>query len=147
MKRFALLIACTVAVFIVAAFVLPGIFVIPFFWYESNRPSCNEDSPVVAYARSLSQERLARLYRDMEGSTWNTEAPVPKEFADLKVARIRPSEGNIMVHGCFDHYVYLTFEGVGVEKKFARKRQIILSWGERPPQAGEQVLWTDVEKL
>jgi hypothetical protein len=71
---------------------------------------------------------------------------VPKEFSDLKVVRIRPGEGNIMVHGCFDHHVYLTFEGVGVEKKFAKKRQIILSWGEHAPQAGEQVLWTDVAK-
>jgi len=76
----------------------------------------------------------------------NTAVEVPKEFADLKVARIRPSEGNIMVHGCFDNYVHLTFEGIGVEKQFAKERRIILSWGERPPEAGEQVLWTNSRK-
>ena len=30
-----------------------------------GRPGCGEDSPSVAYARSLSQETLAQLYLDM----------------------------------------------------------------------------------
>jgi hypothetical protein len=157
MKKLALLIAGAIGLFVAAALVLPGIFLIPFAWFESHRPSCNEDSPVVAYARSLSHERLARLYRDMEAYSstrdglfgWNLSdaaVKVPKEFSDLKVVWIRPSEGNIMVHGCFDHYVYMEFEGVGANKGSPKERRIILSWGERPPEAGEQVLWTDASK-
>ena len=68
---------------------------------------------------------------------------VPAEFADLAVVRIRPREGDIMVHGCMDHYIYLQFEGIGITKKFDNERQIVLSW-EHPPDAGEQVLWEEI---
>jgi hypothetical protein len=116
---------------------------------------CDEKSPGVAYARSLSQERLARLYYDMEKYSTKDETPldgwwahhaqppVPAEFADLDVARIRPRDGNIMVHGCFDHYIYLAFEGVGDSKKFDKERRIVLSWGEHEEDMGEQVLWVE----
>jgi hypothetical protein len=36
---------------------------------------------------------------------------VPEVFKDLKVGKIRPSEGNIMVEGCMDEYVFLYFKG------------------------------------
>lgn len=49
--------------------------------------------------------------------------------------------GNIMVHGCFDHYIHLHFEGVGDHKQFDEARRILLLWGEHPEDMGEQVLW------
>jgi hypothetical protein len=116
---------------------------------------CDEKSSHVAYARSLSQERLARLYHDMESYSNKDETPfngwtaddkrvaIPSAFTDLQVARILPRDGNIMVHGCFDHDIYLHFEGVGILKQFDKERRIVLSWGEHPGDMGEQVLWTE----
>jgi len=116
---------------------------------------CDEKSSHVAYARSLSQDRLARLYSDMEAYSNKDETPfngwsvydkrvaMPSAFADLAVARIRPREGNIMVHGCLDHHIYLQFDGVGDFKQFDKERRIVLSWGEHPEDRGEQVLWTE----
>ena len=114
--------------------------------------NCDEKSPAVAYARSLSKDRLARLYYDMEAYSTRDETPLdgwwvgstPSEFADLAVVRVRPKEGNIMVRGCFDHYIYLHFEGTGDHKEFDKERRIVLSWGEHPPDMGEQVLWEEV---
>lgn len=91
--------------------------------------SCNEDSEAVAYARSLSQERLKRLYYDMENYSSKTDLPIdgfqfydknitiPQEFDDLEVIKVRPDDGNIMIEGCFDHYVYLQFKGIGRFKR------------------------------
>lgn len=125
---------------ILALLALPMILIIvvDIVW---QAPSCQEDSEAVAYARSLSTERLARLYRDMElyshredilldGYQFGDERyEVPKEFSDLKVRKIRPKDGNIMVEGCFDHYIYLTFKSVGRLAKPGEKKKIILNWG------------------
>lgn len=114
---------------------------------------CDEKSAGVAYARSLSKDRLTRLYYDMEAYSTRDETPlygwwvsrreIPSAFADLAVVRIRPREGNIMVRGCLDHYIYLHFEGIGDLKRFDKERRIVLSWGEHPPDMGEQVLWEE----
>ena len=139
------------AVFVLISLPLIG------YWLLTPRDDliCDEDSAGVGYARSLSKDRLARLYYDMEAYSKKAETPfngwyvpdkriqIPAEFADLAVVRIRPGEGNIMVHGCLDHAIYLHFEGIGVEKAFAKERKIILSWGEHPPDTGEQVLWRE----
>ena len=122
-----------------------------FFW---DIPSCQEDSEAVAYARSLSSQRLEKLYKDMEAFSHREDIPidgyqvydesndVPDEFADLKVVKIRPEKGNIMVKGCFDHYIYLTFKGIGRRAQPNDKKQIILNWGEHPPNTGTEVLWS-----
>lgn len=114
--------------------------------------SCQESSEAVVYARSLPQERLKRLYEDMEGfskrddlpfdgySIHNKNSVIPEEFSDLKVIKIRPESANIMVQGCFDHYIYLRFTGYGSQSKFDPEKKIILNWGEHPPNAGTQVL-------
>lgn len=117
-------------------------------------PNCDEDSKAVAYARSLSQERLKKLYYDMERLAADEslldlcyeEKPgetFPEPFSDLQVLKIRPQMANIMVQGCFDHHVYLRFEGFANKRSMQQQRQIVLSWGEREPQAGEQVLWKE----
>tara|TARA_R110002072_G_scaffold104099_1_gene228384 strand:+ start:777 stop:1250 length:474 start_codon:yes stop_codon:yes gene_type:complete len=133
---------------------LPIIFVVIFalIWPVN---SCQEDSEAVAYARSLSTERLSQLYRDMEEYSHRDDIPIdgyhfgderyemPAEFADLNVVKIRPDDGNIMVEGCFDHYIYLTFRGIGHLAKPTDKKEIILNWGEHPPNTGTQVLWSE----
>lgn len=117
--------------------------------------TCDEDSEGVRYARTLSQERLAKLYYDMEEFSSNHTVPIsgysshdeerafPDQFSDLQVARIRPHEGNIMVQGCFDHYVYLEFEGIGQFKDHYPERRIVLGWGEHEDTTGSEVLWQE----
>ncbi len=117
--------------------------------------SCQEDSEAVAYARSLSSERLRKLYYDMERYSRKDDLPmggylignenyvVPEEFSDLNVVVVRPSRGSIMVEGCFDHYIYLRFNGVGHLAKPEDKKEIILNWGEHLPNTGTQVLWSE----
>ena len=115
--------------------------------------SCGEDSESVAYARGMSDERLAKLYYDIERFSLDPNTPYsdlekdsegvfPPPFSDIKAARIRPKQENIMLNGCFDHYVYLSFHGLDSNKEFYPKRQIILSWGEHDG-AGSEVIWTE----
>ncbi|MDM3871050.1 hypothetical protein QSV34_06735 [Porticoccus sp. W117] len=148
------LLAWNIFYVILALVSVPIIFVVAFslIWPVN---SCQEDSEAVAYARSLSSERLGKLYSDMEKYSYRDDLPiggyqvghdkyvVPQEFADLKVRKIRPKEGNIMVEGCFDHYIYLDFGGIGRLAKPNDKKEIILSWGEHPPNTGAQVLWSE----
>lgn len=126
-----------------------------FFMFDGGR-GCHKNSESVTYAKSLSQQRLAKLYKDMEKFSARNDIPfegywpllevgqvTPKEFSDLKVSRIRPKEGNIMVEGCFDHYVYLRFEGIGSLRDSSSKRRIILSWGEYEPDMGQEIIWEE----
>ena len=131
------------------------VYLAPMFAIFSDAPSCEENSEAVAYARSLTQERLKKLYYDMEGYSTREDIPydgynlfdetqsIPSEFSDLKVRKIRPADENIMVEGCLDHFVFLRFEGFSNFRKNDSNRQIILTWGERPPDAGSQVLWAE----
>lgn len=154
-RKFSLKLLARNFIFVMLALVsLPVIFVVIFspIWPGN---SCQEDSEAVAYARSLSTERLSKLYWDMERYSRREDLPidgyqfgderyeVPAEFSDLKVRKIRPNDGNIMVEGCFDHYIYLTFKGFGRLAKPSDKKQIVLNWGEHPPNTGTQVLWSE----
>lgn len=117
--------------------------------------TCDEDSDGVLYARSLSQERLEKLYYDMERFSNDDSVPTngydsliksakfPLEFSDLEVAKIRPEDANILVQGCFDHYVYLHFQGYGRLTEFYPERRIVLSWGEHDETRGTEVLWRE----
>lgn len=113
-----------------------------------DTPSCGKDSEAANYARSLSNQRLTELYNDMarmygmnevpyEGYTTFDSRGLPKEFADLKVKIVRPKQTNIMVEGCFDHYMYLHFKGISDNEP----KQIILQYGEHP--IGLEVLWPE----
>jgi len=127
----------------------------PIIYWVLTAPSCDEESEAVAYARSLSEERLARLYKDMELYSQSKDTPrigyapkqensdVPEAFADLDVVRVKPSWGVIVVQGCFDHGVYLYFRGIGISKDHKGKKQIAVGWGEVPPHSGTEVLWTE----
>lgn len=135
------------------AIAVPLVLIVMLNVFTGPIPSCTEDSNAVKYARSLSSERLANLYEDMYKFYTNKTSPsggyyvssgemeIPLEFADLKVARIRPADANIMIEGCFDHYVYLHFEGYRFKDALELK-QIVLSWGEHT-NAGKEVLWAE----
>ena len=113
---------------------------------------CGFDSEAVVVTRGLSQERLARLYRDMERDHYDLTIPrsgwgigsqntdLPERYNDLAVVRVSPALGNIMLNGCFDHYSMLYFHGFG-EADPAR-RFVELIWGEPHSQgAGKWVIW------
>jgi hypothetical protein len=127
--------------------------VVLMFLFGDTATSCSEDSVSVAYARGLSKERLAKLYYDVEKSALNPDEPYsdlkpniegvfPEPFSDIKAVRIRPKQENIMLNGCFDHYVYLSFHGLADNKEFYPERQIVLSWGEHD-RAGNEVIWSE----
>ena len=132
---------------------VPLILIVVFIVFTGPIPSCTEDSDAVRYARSLSSERLSILYNDMKKFYINKTSPaggyyvssgemeIPIEFKDLEVAKIRPADANIMIEGCFDHYVYLHFEGYRF-KKAPEIKQITLSWGEHS-NAGKEILWAE----
>ena len=120
MKRFFKLLLVLVVLVIVSIFAFG-------YLLFRDMPSCGEDSEAVFYARSLSQERLKKLYSDMEEYSKRDDLPFagyeatdksvphPEPFSDLKVRAIRPRDGNILIEGCFDEYVYLRFKGLVFE--------------------------------
>lgn len=138
----------------VAVIAAPAVlFVVMMLLLGDAATSCGEDSESVSYARGLSKERLAKLYYDMERFSLDPATPYfdlksdsegvfPEPFSDIKAARIRPKEENIMLNGCFDHYVYLSFHGFESNKQFHPQRQIVLSWGEFDG-AGSEVVWSE----
>jgi hypothetical protein len=119
----------------------------------SRMPQCGKSSKQATMARSLSQERLARLYQLMrelrespvdDGSRFAGYSgdTIPSEFRDLKCKRVRPSDfsPNIMLEGCFDHYLYLKFYGIGKSKESGdHSPRITLQYGEF--EIVEEVLW------
>lgn len=118
---------------------------------------CSESSEAVTYARSLSKERLEKLYYDMERLSTDPSMPTsgyckielkngesfPEPFSDLEVDEIRPADGRIMLEGCFDHFVIMFFEGFEHRGRIEAERRIVLVWGEFEPDAGSQVLWKE----
>ena len=112
--------------------------------------SCGPNSQAANYIRNLSKERLHTLYLDMEKYYADPNTPdegwfafqqnnLPECFRDLKVARIRPRETNIMVKGCFDEFMYLDFSGFGG----TGPRIITLSYPTGPRSFGSEIIWTE----
>ena len=115
-------------------------------------PSCGEESPSVALARGLTAPQLAHLYERMSALSEVEFNPplneyyfdeVPIEFAYLNAKKVRPHRGNIMLEGCFDHYVYLDFPGVGSARppQDGSERAVVLSYNEWPVKS--EVLWSE----
>ena len=119
----------------------------------SRMPQCGKNSKQAAMARSLSQERLAQLYHQMrklrespvdDGSKYAGYSghAIPLEFRDLNCRTVRPGDfaPNIMLEGCFDHYLYLRFYGIGEsEDSGDHSPRITLQYGEF--ELVEEVLW------
>ena len=116
------------------------------FLFSSDSRGCTKDSQAANYVRSLSQDRLEKLFEDMDiysaredlpfdGYYVHQEKGLPPEFQDLEVVRVRPRSKNIMVEGCFDHYLYLRFHTSenGV-------KTITMQYGEH--DIGTEVVWS-----
>ena len=103
--------------------------------------TCDNDHESVLAAKSLSDDRLAALYRDSEvllrlGTSVDL-APIPDEFQDLEpiyLRRIGEAALDIKLASCFDHGVFLRAD--------AKSGQVTLRFGEGPT-SGEEVLWTN----
>mgnify|MGYP001341454022 CR=1 FL=1 len=120
-------------------------------------PSCDASSPAVAYANGLTQARLGKLYADMEvysknpnvtvyGYNFSDMTSVPRDFSDLKVTKVRPKLGTVVVEGCFDHHVLLRFDPLAQQvtgsavRRPPSQRQIVLVYDEPPI---EKVIWSE----
>ncbi|WP_339075412.1 hypothetical protein [Teredinibacter turnerae] len=133
MKKFVKYIVYAFAILILCFI---GLMVLAGLMFGDSR-GCGKDSEAAEYARSVSQERLAKLYKDMEIYYLNSEGEfddiylqsnqdIPIEFRDLEVVRISPGRNHIMVEGCFDNYMYMYFRGISTKEE----KEIILSYGE-----------------
>lgn len=111
--------------------------------------SCGKESEATVWARSLDESRLALLYADFEKLAANENVArvysfhgegqqIPPDFSDLKVVKLRPKRGYILVKGCMDHGVVMSFKGLN---KPGETQSIELSWGEVPPHSGSEVIW------
>ncbi len=112
---------------------------------------CDESSPEVDYARSIPQERLARLYADAkeqydkgeylykarsnrdDSPEWLSDI----EYRYISLDRVRAV---IVLRGCFDHFVSIYINGVN--QRGGDQAELLLVWGEGPA-AGKQVLWKE----
>ncbi len=112
--------------------------------------SCGRNSDAAVWARSLTDERLALLFSDFEKlaadenvrrvySFHGEGEAMPPEFADLKIIKLRPKRGYILVSGCMDHGVVMSFNGLNQPNEV---QSIKLSWGEVPPHSGSETIWS-----
>lgn len=132
---------------LVGGFFLIGIILGLIFFRSAS--DCSGDSKSAEYVRSLSSQRLSKLYDDMEKFYYmNQESPykeysiygetaVPKEFSDLKVISIRPGRVHIKVVGCFDNYMYLYFNGI----REPGEKEIVLQYGEH--EVIKEKIWSN----
>ena len=106
-------------------------------------------TPSVEHAKSLSQERLQKLYYQMEKITNELESDYdPKydgmkypQISDIKFVLIRKSSASMMLGGCFDSKVFLKFGGLGSYSDKNSSRSITLTWGEYPINV--ETLWEE----
>ncbi|MFW5425962.1 MAG: hypothetical protein ACKE8R_01805 [Methylophagaceae bacterium] len=121
--------------------------------YSGFGATCTEGHPTVAHARSLPQEQLALLYRDIYRLRENNKnnpleygslgEAIPDNFKFLNAVRIRPNDyrPHIMLAGCMDEFVSLSFYSTDSEKP-----GIVLSWAagtnDSPYAVGSEVLWS-----
>jgi hypothetical protein len=119
-----------------------------------NFPTCGPNSDAVSDVKSLSQQRLYRLYEDLqklakksdilrdEHASNNKRRPIPDEFSDLDFAKIRPIQGNIMVTGCLDEFVYLRFSG-GIWSDGDKKITLSYPNHKGPYETTKEELWSE----
>ena len=119
-----------------------------------NAPTCGPNSYAVTDVKSLSQQRLSMLYADLqllakkshmskdEYASSIKGRPIPDEFSDLDFVKIRPIQGNIMVAGCLDEFVYLRFSG---DIWSDGDKKITLSYPNHkgPYETTEEELWSE----
>jgi hypothetical protein len=108
-------------------------------------PTCDEGDAEVAFARSLSDARLAKLFLDVRFyAPWRhmSQDEIPEEFLDLEPLAIRahqPGSVHFRLRGCMDHHIDLVVYGADAPDRDSNPR-IELWYDEWPPQ--HEVLWT-----
>ena len=106
--------------------------------------SCGSNEEAVALARSLSQQRLAKLFSDVQALDLagqpqlyiDTRTNTPSAFADLQVQSIASDGHTARLHlsGCVDDKVLLVIKGLGS----SGRKQVSLLPGEAKSSV---VLW------
>ena len=108
--------------------------------------TCDENAPSVTYARRLSAQRLSELHSEIEtlvqsGVRLNREPArstrVPESLSDLRFHNITiaGSRTRLMLDGCMDTFVIITFRGIADDNRPA----VILQWGEGPTRGSEEI--------
>lgn len=128
--------------FFISIFVLFVGLVLCVLFFFGDGSDCNGDSKSANYVKSLSEERLIKLYGDMV-KLYQTEDKYlvipkdyfPEEFSDLDVISLNPGRAQILVMGCFDNYMHLNFYGIKDQKENAIK----LRYGEI--EVVEEQIW------
>jgi hypothetical protein len=129
----------------VALWLVPVVYLVYVFGWPL--PDCGPESAAVAKARSLSQARLAGLHAEMSRLAGQDPSAhsIPAELWPPAVASLHPRKVSadfaprIMLEGCFDHFVFLQFEGTPGELT-PRTPKVLVSWGEGP-NSGVETLW------
>lgn len=121
--------------------------------------SCRDINAFCSYTdkiekiRSLPEDRLAKLYKDMKtlydssddsvaGYYWaNTEPNLPPEFSDLDISVIKPKEAVIIIGGCFDDKAFLNFRGLDSSNDTFSNPEIYMHWGDLCKECN-QVIWS-----
>ena len=110
-------------------------------------PSCEDDSPEVAYARSLPPDRIQRLVNDTAELLWRddpafqlSEKPekerLPSSFQDLEfvLLSVHSNRAHYRLQGCFDHWTDLV-----VVRNESSPHHVELWYGEHP--VVREILW------
>lgn len=132
---------------IIVVLVTANIFISLLSGCSSSQSACDEQSEAVQFAKTLSQNRLDKLYADIKSfaesgqefhRVESNSKVSPEELSDLLYQDILLDglRSRILLKGCFDHYVILNFNGIYNDKPDS----IILSWG-KGSNYGKQQLW------
>lgn len=113
---------------------------------------CDESDPTVHLARQLTPQTLAELYQLMSDWEKNDRIPfdsaAPHTLPAIKNSPLNqaerilfiPAQQRIILKGCLDHSIQLQILRNN-DTSSTMRDSIILRWGERPPEAGQQILW------
>ena len=142
-----------------SAALLFAVFLCVVITFDFFEPDCSESSLEADYARSISDERLAKLFdqlleikltddliRSDLSNYQNIVLPTgirvsheysPRELKDLKFDNVRISKrsSRLMLKGCFDHFLTLNIHGL----YDGEKPKITLNWGVTTHQS--ETLW------
>lgn len=130
------------------------IFIISFLTFLSSQDhtvegGCGEGSRYVAYARSIPEVRIKKMYFDLKKYVdkgqefrWirGNQKESPVDFSDINYKNLylskRSFKSRFLLNGCFDHHIIIYFSGVIDDDTPSAK----LVWGEGP-SAGSEILW------
>ena len=117
-------------------------------------PSCGEDSEAVAYARTLSAERLQTIFTDIQTMASDPDLPIeglriggeypesPEAFSDLEAKEVVPSKGKLVLEWCTGTEVHLAIAETPATETAEAIQEITLVWGDPESDGGSETLWS-----